>query len=172
MTEIAVLAGGCFWCTESIFQRLRGVVSVTSGYTGGDIPNPTYEQVCSGSTGHAEAIKIEFNSRQISYKSLLEIFFATHDSTTLNRQGSDVGTQYRSEIFYTTQLQKNQAESYINTIPNCVTKVSPLDIFYPAENYHQNYFNNHPNAPYCSVVINPKIKKLLTNFPKYLEKLN
>lgn len=169
MTEIAVLAGGCFWCTESIFQRLRGVISVTSGYTGGHVPNPTYEQVCTGSTGHAEAIKIEFNSRQISYNNILEVFFATHDSTTLNRQGSDVGTQYRSEIFYTTPLQKKQAESYINTIPGCVTKISQLDIFYPAENYHQNYFDNHSNAPYCSVVISPKIKHLLTKFPQYLK---
>lgn len=169
MIEVAVLAGGCFWCTESIFQRLRGVITVTSGYCGGQIPNPTYEQVCSGSTGHAEAIKIEFNQRQISYKNILEVFFSTHDSTTLNRQGSDVGTQYRSEIFYTTPLQKKQAESYINTIPNCVTKISQLDIFYQAENYHQNYFDNHTNAPYCSVVISPKIKHLLTKFPQYLK---
>ncbi len=162
--EIATFANGCFWCTEAVFQRLKGVTKVTSGYTGGSIQNPTYEQVCSGSTGHTESLQIEFDSQVIPYETLLEVFFATHDSTTLNRQGNDVGTQYRSAIFYHTPEQKQAAETAKSKISEAVTEIVPAISFYPAENYHQDYYNLHKQAPYCSVVISPKIKKLLEKF--------
>lgn len=167
--EKATLAGGCFWCTEAIFQRLKGVIKVTSGYTGGQVPNPTYEAVCTGVTGHAESIEIEFDPTQISYENLIDVFFHLHDPTTLNRQGADTGTQYRSAIFYHSKSQQETAEKLKNQIPNAVTEIVPASTFYPAENYHQNYFNNHASAPYCSVVISPKIKKLLSEYRPILK---
>jgi len=167
--ETVTFSGGCFWCTEAIFKRIKGVESVTSGYSGGKIENPTYEQVYSGTTGHAEAIQIEFDPKIISYEKLLEVFFKLHDPTTLNRQGNDVGTQYRSAIFYHGEKQKTQAEKaklkmqkiYRGKI---VTEIVPFSNFYKAENYHQNYFENNKNAPYCQVVIDPKIQKLYKDF--------
>jgi peptide-methionine (S)-S-oxide reductase len=169
MNEIAVFGGGCFWCTEAIFQSLKGVKLVLPGYTGGQVKNPTYEMVCGGNTGHAEATKIEFDPLDISYQVLLEVFFATHDPTTLNRQGHDVGTQYRSVIFYSSLEQKQAAEEYIKSVQKdfssqIVTQLEPLSEFYVAENYHQNYFNNNKNAPYCQAVINPKLKKFREKF--------
>ena len=169
MTETAILAGGCFWCTEAIFQNLKGVISIRPGYTGGDVINPTYEQVCSGKTGHAEAIEIIFNPKEISFDTLLQVFFHTHDSTTPNQQGADIGTQYRSAIFYTNPKQKEIANILISQISGCTTEINSFTIFYPAENYHQNYFNNHSTAPYCSAVINPKLKKLLTKFSNLIK---
>lgn len=171
--ETAIFAGGCFWCTEAIFQNLKGVTSVLPGYTGGVVKNPTYEMVCGGDTGHAEATKIEFDSSIIGYEVLLEVFFATHDPTTLNRQGHDVGTQYRSAIFFTSQEQKNKAEEYIKNhqaefSDPIVTQLEPLTEFYIAENYHQNYFNNNKLAPYCQAVINPKLKKFREKFAHLL----
>src|SRR5947199_9751402 len=151
-SEVAVFGGGCFWCTEAVFNELRNVRSVVSGYAGGNVKNPTYEQVCGGLTGHAEVIKIEFDPSQITFKDLLTVFFATHDPTTLNRQGNDVGTQYRSAIFYANEEEKKVAESYIAQITDAkafskpiVTKLEPLKAFYPAEAYHQNYVCNNPN---------------------------
>lgn len=167
--EKATLAGGCFWCTEAIFQRLKGVTKVTSGYTGGTVPNPTYEAVCSGTTGHAESIEIEFDPKQISYETLVEVFFHLHDPTTLNRQGADTGTQYRSAIFHHSTSQQEIAQKLKTQIPNAVTEIVPATTFYPAENYHQNYFNNHENAPYCSVVISPKVKKLLDQYQSLIK---
>lgn len=165
--EMATLAGGCFWCTEAVFLELKGVVSVISGYIGGETINPTYKEICNGDTGHAEAIQLTFNPNEISFGELLEIFFATHDPTTLNRQGNDVGTQYRSEIFYHNDVQKKLSEGYIElmTAENTfgkpiVTKISPASIFYPAETYHQNYYNTNKSQGYCSYVITPKIEKL------------
>ena len=168
---MATFAGGCFWCTEAIFKRIRGIKSVTSGYSGGKIENPTYEQVCSGATGHAEAIQIEFDPKIISFEKLLEVFFKLHDPTTLNQQGNDVGTQYRSAIFYHDEKQKTLAEKaklkmqkiYEGKI---VTEIVPFANFYKAENYHQNYFENNKNAPYCQVVIDSKIQKLYKDFGK------
>lgn len=172
-TELATLAGGCFWCTEAIFKRLKGVESVVSGYTGGTVENPSYEQVCSGETGHAEALQITFNPSIIPYQKLLEVFFATHDPTTLNRQGSDVGTQYRSSVFYHSDEQKKAAEEAIEHLSSSgkysdkiVTKIEPYTVFYPAENYHKNYYDNNTSAPYCMFVIDPKIQKLLREFSK------
>lgn len=169
--ETATLANGCFWCTEAIFQRLKGVVSVKPGYSGGKRPNPTYEQVASGATGHAEAIQIEFDPKILPYRKLLEIFFHTHNPTTLNRQGADIGTQYRSAIFYTDTKQKETAGKvrkdlekshfYKNPI---VTEIVPFTAFYEAENYHKDYYNKNPNAPYCKFVIDPKLHKLLEEF--------
>lgn len=165
--EIATFAGGCFWCTEAIFQEIKGVEKVTSGYIGGKIKNPTYKEVCSGETGHAEAIQITFDPTQVAYEDLLEVFFGTHDPTTLNRQGADVGTQYRSEIFYYSETQKTQAENYIKFIEKeqlyskpIVTKVSPATEFYAAEDYHQNYYNENASQGYCQMVIAPKLEKL------------
>lgn len=165
--EIAVFGGGCFWCTEAIFSRLRGVESVESGYAGGSIPNPTYEQVSAGNTGHAEAIRIEFNPSVIKYTDLLNVFFATHDATTLNRQGNDVGTQYRSAIFYTSEDQRDQAQLYIDQLDSdepIVTEVTPLNKFWPAESYHQRYYELNASKPYCSFVISPKVAKLREKF--------
>jgi peptide-methionine (S)-S-oxide reductase len=170
-TETATLAGGCFWCTEAIFQSLIGVSSVKPGYTGGARPNPTYEQVSSGASGHAEAVELIFDPTQITYHDLLEIFFHLHDPTTLNRQGADSGTQYRSAIFYHSPEQKKIAEDTIREITaaklwpdKIVTEVTPASTFYVAEDYHQNYFRSHQGQPYCSIVIAPKIQKLYREF--------
>jgi peptide-methionine (S)-S-oxide reductase len=175
--EIAVFGGGCFWCTEAVFAELRGVLSVMPGYAGGTKQNPTYEQVCTGTTGHAEVIHIEFNPQEIAFNDLLTVFFATHDPTTLNRQGADVGTQYRSAIFYTTPQQESDARAFIKKLtesdPNgkpVVTEVTPLDKFYPAEDYHRDYFKNNSNQPYCQVIIEPKVEKLQKQFGELLKK--
>lgn len=165
----ATLAAGCFWCTEAIFKRLKGITSVIPGYTGGRRKNPTYQEVSLGTTGHAEAIQIKFDPNIISYEKLLEVFFKLHDPTTLNRQGPDVGTQYRSVIFYhddqqrkTAQKSKRQAQKiYQNPL---LTEIIPFKKFYPAENYHQNYYENYKNQPYCQLVIDPKIQKLYQDF--------
>ncbi|MEL7268844.1 MAG: peptide-methionine (S)-S-oxide reductase MsrA [Bacteroidota bacterium] len=169
--ETAIFAGGCFWCTEAVFQRLVGVKQVISGYTGGQIKNPAYREICTGRTGHAEGIKVLFDAKEISYQELLEVFFATHDPTTLNRQGNDVGTQYRSEIFYTSETQKEIAESFIQALAaqkvfpsKIVTAVSPEAAFYKAEIEHQNYYNDNSYQPYCQFVIHPKLKKLEQHF--------
>lgn len=174
--ETAVFGGGCFWCTEAIFQRLKGVQSVESGYAGGHTPSPTYEQVSNGDTGHAESIRIEFDASQISYSDLLNVFFATHDPTTLNRQGNDIGTQYRSAIFYTDKKQRDEALEFIRKLEedgtfdnSIVTEVAPLDQFWPAESYHQRYYNNNQGKPYCQLVINPKIAKLRQKFARLLK---
>jgi peptide-methionine (S)-S-oxide reductase len=174
--DIAVFAGGCFWCTEAVFGELRGVRSVFSGYTGGTTNNPTYEQVCSGSTGHAEAIKIDFDPGQISFRDLMTVFFATHDPTTLNRQGNDAGTQYRSAILYANEEQKQQAEAFIKELDVAktyknpiVTTLEPLREFYPAEDYHQKFFANNPYQPYCQYTIPPKLNKLHKQFSQLLK---
>ncbi len=176
-TETAIFAGGCFWCTEAIFKELYGIIKLIPGYTGGKQPNPTYEQVKTGTTGHAEAVKMIFDPSKVSYEKLLEIFFATHDSTTLNRQGNDVGTQYRSAIFYTNEHQKEIATAYIKFLNDSdvyeqyiVTEVVPATDFYEAESYHKNYFENHPDNPYCQYVILPKIEKFRENFKNKLKK--
>lgn len=171
MTETATLAGGCFWCTEAIFKRLRGVMSVLPGYAGGNTENPSYEDVCSGTTGHAEAIQIEFDPSQIPFEKILDVFWNTHNPTTRNQQGNDVGTQYRSIVFYHDEKQKNAAEkskeefekegNYKDPI---VTEIIPFKNFYVAENYHKNYFENNKDAPYCSVIIGPKVHKLLEKY--------
>ena len=172
----AVFGGGCFWCTEAVFDELRGVQSVVSGYAGGATKNPTYEQVCSGSTGHAEAIKIEFDPSQIAFRDLMTVFFATHDPTTLNRQGNDVGTQYRSVIFYIDEKQKEQAAAFIAELEEAktfrgpiVTTLEPLEEFYPAEEYHQKFFANNPYQSYCQYTIPPKLNKLHKQFSQLLK---
>ncbi len=157
--QTTYLAGGCFWCVEAILQRIKGVKGLTNGYCNGSKENPTYEDICSGQTGHAEVVKIEFDESEISFSDLLEVFFLTHDPTSLNRQGADVGIQYRSAVFYINSEQRNLAKAAIESIPNAVTEISPLDVFYAAENYHQNYYNNNPNQKYCRLVILPKIEK-------------
>ena len=164
----ATLAGGCFWCTEAIFQRLEGIKKITPGYMGGYVMNPTYEDVCTGSTGHAEAIQIEYDEQLLKYADLLGVFFKTHDPTTLNRQGNDVGTQYRSEIFYHNDAQKVEAEAFMQQLKDekvyndpIVTKISAADAFYEAGDYHTNYFARNPNQPYCAAVIKPKVDKFL-----------
>ena len=172
-TDTITLGGGCFWCTEAIYQRLKGVVSVTSGYSGGKIANPTYKEVCSGLTGHAECTQIVFDPSQVSLSEILEVFFKTHDPTTLNRQGNDVGSQYRSVIFYNSKTQKKTAEEIKSGLDQSgafhdpiVTEIVPLSTFYKAEDYHQNYFNQNKNSnSYCSIVIVPKIEK----FEKYFK---
>ena len=162
--EIATLGGGCFWCTEAIFKRLKGVQSVVSGYAGGAMENPSYDKVSMGTTGHAESIQIEFDPSIISYEKILEVFWATHDPTTLNRQGADEGTQYRSVIFYHNEKQKEIAEK--SKQPSFVTQIIPFDRLYKAEDYHQDYYEKNKSAPYCQIVINPKIQKLLEKFKK------
>lgn len=162
--ETATLGGGCFWCTQALFKRLKGVKSVVSGYAGGKMKNPSYEQVSSGQTNHAESIKIKFDPKIIPYEKILEVFWATHDPTTLNRQGSDVGTQYRSVIFYHNEKQKEIAEK--SKQPSFVTQIIPLDKFYKAEDYHQDFYDKNKSYPYCQIVINPKIQKLLKEFSK------
>jgi peptide-methionine (S)-S-oxide reductase len=171
--ETATLANGCFWCTEAIFKRIKGIESVTPGYTGGTVANPTYKEVSSEGTGHAEAIQITFDSSIISYQTILEVFFATHDPTTLNRQGNDVGTQYRSAIFYNNDKQKKIAEELKEKLDKCgkyqdpiVTKIEKFTEFYPAEDYHKDYYDSHRSAPYCMVVIDPKVRKLMEGFRK------
>lgn len=163
----AVFAGGCFWCTEAVFKRLQGVERVTPGYSGGTPETANYDLVSMGNTGHAEAIQVEFYPSMISYDTLLDVFFATHDPTTLNRQGADVGTEYRSAIFYTSEDQRQLAMQKKEAIPGAVTEVVPFTGFYPAENYHKDYYEkNRDSNPYCRVVIDPKIKKLLKTFSK------
>ena len=164
--ELSTFGSGCFWCTEAIFERVKGVISVESGYSGGKNENPTYEEVCSGKTGYAEVVQIKFDTTIISFDELLEIFWKTHDPTTLNKQGADVGTQYRSVIFYHNENQKQKAGSYKNELNNAriwnneiVTEIVPFTNFYSAEKYHQNYYEQNPNQGYCSFVITPKIEK-------------
>ena len=157
--ETAYFAGGCFWCVEAIFQRVDGVKNLTSGYCNGLSQNPSYEEVCSGQSEHAEVLKIDYDEQQISYAELLEVFVATHDPTSLNQQGGDRGTQYRSAVFYINESQKQLAITLLSTIKNAVTEVTELDVFYAAEGYHQNYYNNNTNQPYCQLVILPKINK-------------
>ncbi len=176
--EIATLGGGCFWCTEAIYKELKGVYSVTSGYSGGDVVHPSYREVCTGRTGHAEVIRIEFDPAIISFTEILEVFFATHDPTTLNRQGADVGTQYRSAIFYHGENQKEIAESVINKLNRenvfgkpVVTEVTAWKNFYPAEDYHQDYFENNPSASYCRMVIVPKMEKFRKVFGERLKQV-
>ena len=173
----ATLGGGCFWCLEAVYVELRGVTKVVSGYTGGSVPNPSYQRVCSGNTGHAEVVQITFDPAVVTYRELLEIFFTIHDPTTLNRQGADVGTQYRSAIFYHDEEQKQVAEEVIKEITAAklwpkpiVTQVVPLDIFYAAENYHQDYFANNPMQPYCQVVVAPKVAKFRKHYYEKLRK--
>ena len=173
--EIIVLAGGCFWCTEAVFSIVKGVENVEPGYTGGSVANPTYEQVSSGTTGHTEAVKVTFDSKVISLEEILEIFFATHDPTSINRQGADVGTQYRSVIFYYNKTQKIIAEKVIVRLNEqkiwdnpIVTDVEPLEVFYFAEEYHKEYYKKHPEQAYCQVVISPKVAKLRQ---RYISKL-
>lgn len=174
--RIAVFGGGCFWCTEAVFDELRGVHSVVSGYTGGTTMNPTYEQVCSGTTGHAEAIRIEFDPAEVSFRDLMTVFFATHDPTTLNRQGNDVGTQYRSAIFYADEEQRQQASALIDELQRAqafnrpiVTTLEPLGEFYPAEDYHQKFYAQNPYQPYCQYTIPPKLSKLHKQFSQLLK---
>lgn len=178
-TETAIFGGGCFWCTEAVFKMLKGVSSVVPGYAGGTKPNPTYNEVNSGKTGHAEVIEIKFDPSVITYKDLLTVFFGSHDPTTLNRQGNDIGTQYRSVIFYTHDDQKNTAEAFIANLNNSsaegepiVTELEPLDIFYVAENYHHDYFARNKEAPYCQVIINPKLDKVQKQFAELLAEHN
>ena len=161
--EKATFGGGCFWCLEAVFEETRGVVDVISGYAGGQTPSPTYEQVCSGNTGHAEVVQITFDPKLISYEALLKIFWLIHDPTTLNRQGNDVGTQYRSVIFYHNETQKAQSEASMKMFASkftkpIVTEIKPLEVFYKAEAYHQNYFKNNPNQGYCMFVVSPKVE--------------
>lgn len=159
MNETATLAGGCFWCTEAIFKRLKGVISVTPGYSGGQVHNPSYEQVCSGETGHAEAIQIMFDPKKNSFENILKVFFDTHDPKSLNRQGDDTGTQYRSAIFYHNENQKTIAEKMKNKLDPIVTEIVAYKKFYPAEDYHKNYFEKNQDAPYCKYIIQPKVSK-------------
>jgi peptide-methionine (S)-S-oxide reductase len=169
--ELATFGGGCFWCTEAIFQRIDGVATVASGYAGGKTENPTYKQVTSGETGHAEVLQIEFDPKKVSFEKLLDVFWLAHDPTTLNRQGADVGTQYRSIILFHDERQKAAAEKSKKAAASqfkdpIVTEIVPLAKFYKAEGYHQNYFNNNPSAPYCNFVIRPKLKKVLDHLAK------
>ena len=157
--QTAYLAGGCFWCVEAIFQRVNGVKELKNGYCNGSTQSPTYEAICTGQTGHAEVLKIEYDESVVSYASLLEVFVETHNPMSLNQQGADKGTQYRSAIFYTNDSQKQIATSVIGDIKGAVTEITELDVFYPAEAYHQDYFNNNANQPYCQMVILPKINK-------------
>ncbi len=175
-SEIATLAGGCFWCVEAPLEMLRGVTRVVSGYAGGSVDNPSYEAVCDGTTGHAEVVQVEFNPAELSYHDLLEVFFAIHDPTTRNRQGADVGTQYRSAVFYHSPEQRATAEQVIREFGAAgyynapiVTEVAPAGRFYPAEAYHQGYFRRNPNQPYCMAVITPKLAKLRTKFATRLK---
>lgn len=176
MTETIVFGGGCFWCMEAVFQLLKGVISVESGYSGGVKENPTYEEVCSGKTGHAEVIRVVFDPEQIEFQDLLSVFFTTHDPTTRNQQGSDVGEQYRSVIYFTEEFQKQKIVDFINKIKAekvfkdpILTEVKPLKNFYIAEEYHINYYRNNPGVGYCQVVINPKLAKLRHSFEKLVK---
>lgn len=174
MLEKAVFAGGCFWCTEAIFKELKGVASVTSGYTGGTLEEPTYEQVSVGSSGHVEAIETMFDPKVISYEDLLDVFLRTHDPTTPDRQGADVGPQYRSVVFYMNAIQKKEAKAAVQEAQKLyndplVTDIKPFEVFYPAENYHQDYYEKNRNQTYCRLIIDPKIQKLKKDFKKYLK---
>jgi len=169
--ETATFANGCFWCSEAIFKRLNGIKSVLPGYSGGQVKNPTYEQVCTGRTGHAESIQIEFDPKVMNFEKILDIFWRTHDPTTLNQQGNDIGTQYRSAIFYHDLKQKEIAEKSKRDLENegvykdpVVTEIAPFSGFYVAEDYHKNYYDEHRDAPYCSYIIDPKVHKLLLNY--------
>lgn len=173
-TEIATLGGGCFWCVEAVYQELRGVLKVESGYTGGRISNPTYREVCSGMTGHAEVVQVTFDPAQVSYADVLRVFFTVHDPTTLNRQGNDVGTQYRSVIYYHSEQQRETAEAIKKEASEAwddpiVTEISALETFYKAEEYHQNYYRDNPNQGYCSYIITPKVKKFREKFADKLK---
>jgi len=175
-SETATFANGCFWCTEAVFQQLKGVEKVTPGYSGGHVENPTYEQVCNKDTGHAECLQIDYDPAQISFDELLEVFWKTHDPTTLNRQGNDVGPQYRSVIFYHNEEQKEKAEKYKAALnasgvfnSPIVTTIEPFTVFYPAESYHENYYLNHTSQPYCYYVIKPKMEKLKKVFADKLK---
>ncbi len=175
--ETATLAGGCFWCLEAVFDEMKGVQSVESGYAGGHVQNPSYRAVCNGDTGHAEVVQIKFDPSVLSYRDLLNVFFAIHDPTTLNRQGADSGTQYRSAIFYHSPEQKETAETLVKELNEqkiwdhpIVTEVAPLSNFYIAEDYHQEYFANNPNQPYCQAVVAPKVSKFRKHFLEMLKK--
>ena len=175
-SEFAVLGNGCFWCTEAVYQRLKGVLAVMPGYAGGELENPTYEQVCTGKTGHAEMARIEFDPSQISYQDLLQVFFFTHDPTSLDRQGNDVGPQYRSVILYASEQQKQQAEQTLQELDASgvfekpiVTEIKPFTTFFAAEEYHRDYFTNHPMQPYCMAVISPKLKKFQEKYHSLLK---
>jgi peptide-methionine (S)-S-oxide reductase len=168
-TEIATLGGGCFWCLEAVYQELKGVMKITSGYAGGSVANPTYEQVCTGTTGHAEVVQISFDPDQVSYRKIVEVFFTIHDPTTLNRQGNDIGTQYRSVVFYHTPEQHEIAKQVMAEMASVwdaplVTELSPAPTFYSAESYHQNYYRQHPNQGYCAFVVAPKVAKFRQMF--------
>lgn len=173
--EVATLGGGCFWCVEAVYQELQGVLKVESGYSGGTVSNPTYREVCSGATGHAEVIQVSFDPAIVPYSTILEVFFSVHDPTTLNRQGNDVGTQYRSVIYYHSEAQKAAAESAKANVATTiwddpiVTEISPFDVFYKAEDYHQNYFKDNPSQPYCSFVVAPKVKKFREKYKALLK---
>lgn len=176
-TQLATLAGGCFWCLEAVFDELRGVASVASGYAGGNVPDPSYDQVCTGRTGHAEVVQIEFDPNVVTYRDLLRVFFTIHDPTTLNRQGADVGTQYRSAIFYHDEAQKQIAQEVIAEITTAkiwerpiVTELAPFREFYRAEDYHQEYYANNPNQGYCRIVIAPKVAKFRAHYREQLKK--
>ena len=171
--EVATLAGGCFWCLEAVFRMVRGVTTVTSGYTGGNTPNPSYDLVCSGTTGHAEAVRIEYDPTVVSYGEILDIFWQIHDPTTLNRQGADVGTQYRSAIYYHDEKQRLAAERSVHNAETAriwpdpiVTEIVPATTFYPAEPYHREYYEHNRQQPYCRIVIEPKVRALLKVFPE------
>jgi peptide-methionine (S)-S-oxide reductase len=175
--EMAVLGAGCFWCVEAVFQQLNGVLSVESGFSGGFIKNPSYREVCNGTTGHAEVAKIIFNPEVVSFHEILEVFWSVHDPTTLNRQGNDIGTQYRSAIYYTSDPQKEIAEQYKNQLEQSgiftnpiVTEITKFDVFYPAEDYHTNYFNLHGEEQYCQFVVRPKVEKFKVKFASKLKK--
>lgn len=175
-TALATFGGGCFWCTEAIFLKLKGVDKVESGYSGGESKNPTYKDICTGLTGHAEVIHITYQPELIKFEDLLEVFFATHDPTTLNRQGADVGTQYRSVVFYHNEQQKTKSEFIIQELNKqsafddpIVTEVSAFDVFYPAEDYHQDYYGNNKNQPYCRAVVGPKVEKFKKAFSDILK---
>ncbi|WP_199530174.1 MULTISPECIES: peptide-methionine (S)-S-oxide reductase MsrA [unclassified Pseudoalteromonas] len=162
--QIATFGGGCFWCIDAAFRRVKGVLNVSSGYAGGEIENPSYQQICTGLTGHAEVVQLDFDSSIVSYNTLLEMFFTLHDATQLNRQGNDVGTQYRSVIYYHNEQQKAESQAMIDALQKqirepVVTELSPLTNFYPAEQYHQDYYNENPNQGYCSILIAPKLAK-------------
>jgi len=168
--EVATLGGGCFWCTEAVFKRVKGVIDVKPGYSGGHVPNPTYEDVCTDTTGHAEVVQVTFDPSIISYKEILEIFFAIHDPTTPNRQGNDVGTQYRSIILYHNEEQRKIAEEMIKEVEKeiskkVVTELKPFEAFYEAEDYHHNFYDTHKYNAYCRIVIDPKVKKFMKYFP-------
>jgi len=179
MTKTAVFGGGCFWCTEAVFRRLKGVLDVEPGYAGGHVEHPTYEEVSSGTTGHVEVIRFEFDPSQISYDDLLNVFFATHDPTTMDRQGNDVGPQYRSVVFFTDEEQRDAARAFIEKLnlsgehgAPIVTTVQSLDRFWPAEDYHRKYYENHQDEPYCQIVINPKLQKVQQKFHQLLKESN